>query len=187
MTYPTRKINETLRQQFFIDWNTLYPQTPPIAYLFKQRLANRWARIHSLPKSKRYAETKEERAEILRRQNTIIHQLIGKDTEIRVVSLWMNDDNPLFTMRQMDRLGMIALAEHETEYDLYTYVTDWEPPDDILLTMIADDAMRAFLIGPDCLIAPYDGGMDVILKDPYTTWEFKRKYKDWLSPREDGL
>jgi hypothetical protein len=187
MTMSKRKINAALRQEFFADWNRRYPETPPVAYLFKQRLSKRWARIHSLPQSKRYAETPEERAEILHRQNTIIHHLIGKDTQIRVLSLWMNDDNPLFTMHHVDRLGMLSVGEDEPKYDLYTYVTDWNPPDNVLLTMIADDAMRAFLIGPDCLIAPYDGGMDVILKDPHATWEFKRHYKDWLSSREDGL
>jgi hypothetical protein len=37
------------------------------------------------------------------------------------------------------------------------------------------------------LIAPYDGGVDVILKDLHSCSVFKKKFKDWLSKREDGL
>jgi hypothetical protein len=47
--------------------------------------------------------------------------------------------------------------------------------------------MRAFVTAPDSLISPYDGGMDMILKDPYTTHAFKRHFAHWVSPHEDGL
>jgi hypothetical protein len=53
--------------------------------------------------------------------------------------------------------------------------------------MIAQEEMRAFIIGDDCLIAPYDGGVDLILKDGYTKGLLKEKYKNWLSARKDGL
>jgi hypothetical protein len=53
--------------------------------------------------------------------------------------------------------------------------------------MIADESMRAFIIALDCLISPYDGGIDVILRDPHTAHTFKRHFADWVSPREDRL
>jgi len=37
------------------------------------------------------------------------------------------------------------------------------------------------------IIAPYDGGVDLILKDIETRNIYKQKYSDWLSQREDGL
>jgi hypothetical protein len=37
------------------------------------------------------------------------------------------------------------------------------------------------------IVAPYDGGVDCILKDVETRDYFKNKYKAWLSKREDGL
>lgn len=52
--------------------------------------------------------------------------------------------------------------------------------------MIADDVMRAFIIAPDCLIAPYDGGMDVFLKDAFSAHAFERKFADGMSKRKDG-
>jgi len=37
------------------------------------------------------------------------------------------------------------------------------------------------------IAAPYDGGVDFILKNNQTRDNFKEKYKEWLSEREDGL
>jgi hypothetical protein len=45
----------------FIDyWNKEYPKTIPINHQLKLIYQDRWFRIHSLPESKRYAETKSE-------------------------------------------------------------------------------------------------------------------------------
>jgi hypothetical protein len=37
------------------------------------------------------------------------------------------------------------------------------------------------------IIAPYDGGVDIIFGDKHPLSIFKEKYKNWLSKREDGL
>ena len=37
------------------------------------------------------------------------------------------------------------------------------------------------------IVAPYDGGIDFIIHDEALKQHLKEKYKDWLSPREDGL
>ena len=60
---------------------------------------------------------------------------------------------------------------------------------DSILKDIADDQLRAFFISEEkkLIIAPYDGGVDLILKDTETRNIYKRKYSDWLSQREDGL
>ena len=59
---------------------------------------------------------------------------------------------------------------------------------DKLLRDIAVENVRAFFVSIDknLLIAPYDGGVDFILKDTMTRDIYKLKYKDWLSEREDG-
>ena len=72
---------------------------------------------------------------------------------------------------------------------LYTQVI-WEPKkhDDLLLK-IANDEIEAFLISfeKNIIVAPYDGGIDFIIHDEALKQHLKEKYKDWLSPREDGL
>ncbi|MDJ1503015.1 hypothetical protein QNI22_20265 [Cytophagaceae bacterium BD1B2-1] len=58
-----------------------------------------------------------------------------------------------------------------------------------LLQAIANDEMRAFFISIErtSMVAPYDGGMDFILKDIQTRDSYKLKYKAWLSKRQDGF
>lgn len=38
-----------------------------------------------------------------------------------------------------------------------------------------------------CIVAPYDGGVDIILDTTENRDKIKSRYQDWLSPREDGL
>jgi hypothetical protein len=76
---------QAAKATFLAYWNQLYPETPPISYLFKHRLRKRWARIHSLPDAQRYAKTKADWTEIERRQNAAIDSLIAKNTPIRII------------------------------------------------------------------------------------------------------
>ncbi len=59
----------------------------------------------------------------------------------------------------------------------------------MLLKEIAEYELRAYFISiaKECIIAPYDGGMDIILKDTATRDRYKLKYQEWLSLREDGM
>ena len=58
-----------------------------------------------------------------------------------------------------------------------------------ILKAIADDEIRAMFVSPSkkCVIAPYDGGVDVIVDSTQKRDRLKVKYKDWLSDREDGI
>jgi hypothetical protein len=181
-------LNSAYRTDFLAYWDTHYPETPPIGYLFKQLLPKRWARIHSLPDSKRYADTDEEWACLLHRQNRVIGDLVGDGNVVQIVIDHIEPDNHLFQSENLHDIGVFSRGQDEPVHQCYAYETTWDfNQQHPLLLMIADETMRAFIIGPDCLIAPYAGGMDLIFKDPHTTWEFKRKYQSWLSPRADGF
>lgn len=58
-----------------------------------------------------------------------------------------------------------------------------------LLMGIANWELSAFFVALDgqVIIAPYDGGVDVILKDEPTRDACREKYRDWLSAHESGL
>jgi hypothetical protein len=189
--FPARAISgidARSRERFLTRWNALYPETPPINYLFKHRLQKRWARIHSLPEAKRYPQTTDEWRELERRQNAVIDHLVPQMTNVRIVINAIEIDNYLFKAFDLDNIGVFVDEEGETVFQSFMFETTWESDTlNPLLAMIAGDQMRAFIMAPDCLIAPYDGGMDIILKDPQTCWEFKRRFKAWLSSREDGL
>ncbi len=194
-------------KQFKEFWTSTYPETLPIQHFFKHDYPDRWFRIHSLPQSKRYADTEEEWNILLTRQNTIITDILGDNVEGFLVTGDYNYNEPTeahiteqelcFLNLLFQRLNDIDLFELSPEqYDkgqVYRPAfaeTVWKPHQhDSLLRDIADDKIRAFFISPEkkAIAAPYDGGIDFVLKDKETRDFYKQKYKDWLSEREDGL
>jgi hypothetical protein len=194
--------------QFKEFWESNYPETIPISHFFKHDYPDRWFRIHSLPESKRYAEDKQEWNILLHRQNTIITDLLGNGVPFFIVtgdysysnstdvSTFLNAETalkrlaffPLYTI-DMNKLNP-AEYEKGTIYRPVIAKETWTPGTfNSLLKNIANDNLRAFFIGvhQECLIAPYDGGIDLILKDKSKKEFYKSKYQEWLSKREDGL
>ena len=57
---------------------------------------------------------------------------------------------------------------------------------DTVLSAVADDQIRFFFLSieKNIIIAPYDGGIDFIMKDTETRDFYKSKYKEWLSVTE---
>jgi hypothetical protein len=86
----------------------------------------------------------------------------------------------LFKSFDLKNIGVFVDEEGETVYQSFIFQTTWEHSTmDALLELRAQEDLRAFFI------APYDGGMDVIMKGTHTCWRFKRTFKDWLSKRPD--
>jgi hypothetical protein len=195
------------KEEFYKHWTLSYPDTVPISHLFKHDYSDRWFRIHSLPDSKRYAEDDEECETLLTRQNEIITDLLGLDTSLLLVTgeynwgdqrtIHITDEEEVFKVYSFTLLDNIDLfklnSEEYDEIDIYRPAfaeTVWVPnKHDNLLKEIARDSNRAFFVSFDknVIVAPYDGGVDIILKDIETRDIYKIKYNDWLSDREDGL
>jgi hypothetical protein len=175
-------------QSFMVFWNDNYPETPPVNYHFKHYLHSRWLRIHSLPGAKRYADSSSEWDILLQRQNTLIADFVAGGEPIKVVVNFIEIDNPLFNLFDFTNIGVFKDMEAETVFQSFLFEVNWQPGIlNQMLTMIARDDMRAFIISSNCLIAPYDGGVDIIVQDTPARDACKIKYKEWLSPREDGL
>ncbi len=189
--------------EFIKYWQNRYSEALPTNNELRFAYPDKWFRIHSLPKSKRYAENEFEYQTIFNRQNTLINDLIGDDTDIIVsFGLYIDDlsnDNykELTDFREFDKVQTISLHEErpddyedETYFDIYIKSEKWKiNSNNELLKAIADDKIRAMFICPskDCIIAPYDGGVDIIVNSTEKRDELKQKYKNWLSEREDGL
>jgi hypothetical protein len=175
-------------EAFMRDWRANYPEMPPINHLFKHRLPKRWMRIHSLSDARRYPRDQADWDLLLSRQNAVIDHLVPQGTPITWVWNRIEPDCHIFKSFDLVPLGAIRDEEDEPAAQCYLLEDVWQTGlDDVFLMMIADESMRAFIIAPDCLISPYDGGMDIILKDPHTAHAFKRHFAAWVSPREDGL
>lgn len=188
----------------FIDyWNKEYPESFPINHELKWVYPDRWFRIHSLPKSKRYAESAGEYNIILDRQNQLINDMVGEESEIIILfGLCTNDttnDNykELTNFREFQKVLTIDFHkerpeenENEMYYDIYVKTENWKNGKrDEILKAIADDEISAMFVSPSkkCVIAPYDGGVDVIVDSTEKRDKLKDKYRDWLSYREDGM
>lgn len=56
-------------------WQLNWPDCPPVGHELKRFYASRWVRFHSLPESKRYADTPAEYDSLLHRHNTVLSAL----------------------------------------------------------------------------------------------------------------
>ncbi len=188
-------------------WTSNYPNTIPISHLFKQVFSDRWFRIHSLPESKRYAENNNEWNTLLDRQNKIITDLLtGYPTFLLVTGAYTSEGlielHPLDEVPSIEELTFTSLEpidlneispnvyEQGQMYTPMFSVQNWKAKKfDNLLKDIANDNIKAFFLSEDkdLIIAPYDGGVDIILKDTETRDFYKQKYGGWLSERQDGL
>ena len=191
------------REEFNKYWKTEYPEAYPISHELKYVYENRWFRIHNLPKSKRYAETDVEYKTMLDRQNQLINDLIGEENTIIVLfGLYTDDitnsnykeltDFGKFKIVQTINLHKIRPEEYDDEEVLDIYIKEdiWKNgAKNEILKAIAIDKIRVMFISPlrECIIAPYDGGVDVIVNSTEKRDELKNKYKDWLSERKDGI
>lgn len=190
-------------------WKQSFDDCPPVSYLFKHRMPDRWFRIHSLPESKRYAENEAEIRELLERQNTLLLDVIGDNSECFLIS-GNYADAPLkadikscpaledFQLQQFTRISKQDFDPEELEPDeepvylslLYAeFILKSKSLNKILLCVADWKIVNFFVVNFEIqrIFAPYDGGVDVILKDSQERDEFKSKYKDWLSKHPGGL
>jgi len=187
-------------------WILNYPDTVPISHLFKHDYMDRWFRIHSLPESKRYADNEEEWNILLKRQNEIITDLFGADSKVILVTgeynwgertIHLVDEEEVFRNYSFSKLDNIYLYNlNPNDYNngevyrpAFAEIVWMSNQHDKLLREIAKDNIRAFFVSfnKNIIVAPYDGGIDFVLKDSLTRDIFKNKYKAWLSFRKDGL
>jgi hypothetical protein len=194
------------KEEFNEFWAGRYYNSIPISHVFKRDYPERWLRIHSLPQAKRYAEDEIEWAILLGRQNRIISDIFGENLQVLLVTGIYSDKMALESCVEkvhnalkpyvFTKLEAMDLSSRSSEFFeegiFYTpefAEVDWKVDRyDDLLKAIANDELRAFFVSPEknVIIAPYDGGVDIILEDIETKEYCKSKYHQWLSARSDG-
>lgn len=192
--------------RFLTFWEQNFKACPPVSYLFKHRLTERWIRFHSLPGSKRYPEDKKEVGELLNRQNTVLLDLIGIGDRVVIrgdysssllpwkeyepLSIFNFQELPKISKQDFDPYEMEA-GEEPIYLSLFfaTHSLEWGSLDDVLLSVADWAIVNFFAVNCDrqCIFAPYDGGVDVILKNIEERDLFKEKYRDWLSSHPKGF
>lgn len=198
-------MNETSTSEAFISyWQETYGEVNPIDFYFKFEWPTNWFRIHSLPNSKRYPETADERAEILERHRQIFSQLITEDDTVFYLF-----GNFLMHQKAPDKLQTeLGECEHLTSIDLvklnssnyqsgqfYSAYTkkamfSFSAIQPILMQIMEDAYPYRFAIINSTkkrIFVPYDGGMDLILATKAERDQQQNLFAKWGAKREDGM
>lgn len=173
-------------------WRTEWPETPPIAFLLRSLHPGRWVRFHSLPGSKRHAETDNERAEILSRHHAVLEAL-GPSTRLFVISTRFASDRSEGVSIPGESLWTTIEANDYFEEPAHLYVSSHAYPSiefDDVLKGAAEWELANVIVGPHdlrWLYHPYDGGADVIAATSRQRDQLSVDFRTWLSDHSEGL
>jgi hypothetical protein len=178
-------------QALSANWDSRWGGSP-IAYELRDRWADRWVRFHSLPDSKRYAETEEEYRILLDRHHTVLTGL-GVGDGLYAIAGYFEDtagrSRPDPSVHPGAVLWQTLQPNHETFFELPVQLyaskvsrdrTELDP----FLRAVADEALSYAIIAPTdlrWLYHPYDGGADVIAPGPHDRDMLRARHSSWLS------
>jgi hypothetical protein len=175
-------------------WSATLGLVPPLGWRLRDQLHDNWLRIHTLPLSKRYPETRTEWAEVAKRQKAAAAEALGGvGRPCWVVVPVYGQDVRLH--RRFDDLpglklarGFVKVVDHR-KVTFWAARTVWKPSTfKVALRAVADDRFRALWASDKGdVFAPYDGGVDLILRPPARLAEVRSKFESWLSAHPEGL
>jgi hypothetical protein len=199
----TRQSYEVVEIEDFKDyWARNYPECPPLGWRFKQVYQDRWLRIHSLPASKRYAESEVEYQEVFRRQNTVLAELFEEGEEFFLITSAFS----LTPERVSSSAEIVKLFPDSRELESvhlgdedggerYCHLSicklKWFKDSlNSLLGLVADwREVNVIFVGfkQQRLFYPYDGGADIIVATAEARDELRERFADWLSQHPLGF
>ncbi len=180
---------------FAHDWARYYDGIPPLGHMLRCEVPDRWTRFHALPESKRLADTPAERAIILDRANRLADRPFGLSG-----ALWLSAvTGPGFGQGPVRRHRLVRAMEFADEDPcdeesriraVHANRVDWRPGAfDRLFGEIAEDQERALFFDPGTgvVLAPYDGGFDIICAGQGQRTALEQEFRRWMSARPDKL
>jgi hypothetical protein len=184
-------------------WKTEMAPVAPVGHALRQYLSKDWTRFHSLPESKRYAESEADRVVLRNRHITIATLLFVTGEPIYIYRSHFSEKRQRgkskhqLAGRQLRdsflRLPVRIESSNETEDEtlfVRALVSRWQPdffaP---LLDQVADfmESGVAF-VSPRSrnIYCPYDGGMDVF-SCTIAPQELASRFSEWQSTRQDRM
>lgn len=115
-----------------------------------------------------------------------------------IFTLWKNSEEipkKFFPDNIFTKLPVVEIFDDEADeksgeiFPFYSTISSWKHIPKNLLESAANDEIRVFFVdfSKKIILAPYDGGMDIIFPDEKTRENYKKIFQNWLSNREDGL
>lgn len=184
------------------DWQGAWPGCRPISHELRYCAHDQWVRFHSLPASKRYADSESEYAELLARHRSVLLEL-ARDARAAlfvVTYSWSDSEVAVPRSEALDFLmpgtswASSVVDENDPEpYWVHLFLSTCNLDElrmNQLLRLCADDELGGLIIFDRTLTwlyAPYDGGADVILPSPAHRDRLRDEHVDWLSAHPLGL
>jgi len=179
-------------------WEQSYEMVPPLWWKLRGGLPDRWLRIHTLPNSKRYANTESEAGEIAGRQATTAKALFENDAPVWLVTWRYHPPPGAVELAQPGEkigvplvvAGILAGDEEDATIAVLVGRLRWNASTSASLRRaIADDEGRAMWVHERTaeVFAPYDGGVDLIFSSVERRDEHRQRFSAWLSAHPDGL
>ena len=183
-------------------WQSSFGATLPLGWRLRHELPSRWLRIHSLPESKRYAETATERDVLLKRHFAVARAVLGACLQggPRCIVFVLRYPEPGETCAPPTLPGLEYLEfeswrvpapwDQEIECCIFAATLIWneERLGRTLLAVAGEEERALFLsVETEQIYAPYDGGADLFMRDSIATANLKQRFRFWLSSRDDGL
>jgi hypothetical protein len=191
---PSGESDAALFARLDAAWRNRWSDVLPV--LETRWSSDTWVRFHSLPESKRYAQTDDERAEILRRHRAVLSDLLDGATDLLVLCAdWDERDAAHdWHLELLPSARFWRSVQREVDEPVTTLWADTsfggldalEP----MLLAIADDRAGPVVItssSPEWLYHPYDGGADVIAATGDQENALRTRYADWLPRTPSGL
>jgi hypothetical protein len=190
---PVGEISEFERA--WMQWHAGYF---PVGYMLRLAGKRHWLRFHSLPLSKRYADTDEEREILLARQNELAADVLGVGHPCWLVqTCWeavegrreITDPEVMFRACRDYQLSwsfrfVDDMEDGEGAWNVHAAKTTWSAGAfDALLVARADDMAAPTLwmsASTGAIFAPYDGGVDLFLPSREMKRDLKARRADWL-------
>jgi len=183
-------------------WRSQFGEIAPRGHLLRRALSEHWVRFHSLPDSKRYAESVEEYAELQRRHLAVASALFGAGEPLYVFRAHIGDPrlrgrarHQLAGRQFREAVAVLPLEsrgwdEDEDRMHVRALVTKWKPDFfEAAIRLLADwKEVGISFVSPATrnIFCPYDGGMDVFTFS-IVPEELRTRFTSWRSARPDGL
>lgn len=177
-------------------WQNAFGTALPVGFSCRESLRHLWLRIHGLPASKRYADTEEEKMEILRRHNSVADFVLGNgnrcDLFISVFGKSKNFNSPIdMPIGGLPPTHVMSHQGDEGDLEFFSTEVVWRNGafDQLILSVADDKAWPIFFanISNRSAYAPYDGGADLFFPSSADVASARRRFAQWISDRDDGL
>jgi len=196
--------SEKFAVSFEDEWARFHPTCSPVGWMMRNGGERHWLRFHSLPESKRYAETDEERAAVLGRANAIATEVFGEGQPVWLVqTCWDTPEgmvelmpDPFAACRDFELKPSTSFVEDPTDdepiiWRAHAALKAWKSGafNALLQSIAADQAAPTLWMSASsgAVFAPYDGGIDLFLPSASEVSRLKHAHPDWLSGHTQGL